>query len=176
MKKFLINLIFVLFAFVSCKAQNKILPGEMKGRSEVFTVQKSKQIFLSETKDIIISKKINQNNKGNNYFKDPQVLPMNPKDIHIDFLVIKSIVDSVLHKKLAVLKSNKEKLLMDMIFDTNGKIVDVWFALNENTLISPLEMEEIDKKLRSNLKATFTGQQYLKYNAIPGNRIPIIYF
>ncbi len=97
-------------------------------------------------------------------------------DMHVNVDEIKPIVYGVLDGKIKRLKQNKERIEFDLIFKPNGEIVDITFFLNENTLISAQEIEEIDTQLRSKIKATFTGKQYVNYEVIRYSRMPKIVF
>ncbi len=155
---------------VQCFAQTKITVGEMKGKYEIFTIFKLDNSLYSSIPRIGIYSKSNKYSNGIPYSKaekDPHFLPMNPKkDIHVDDDAIKSIVYAVLNKKLAALKVNKENMNIIIVFELNGKLSDIGFTLNANTLITLEEIESIDLQLREKIKATFTGKEYLQYTAI----------
>src|ERR1700744_1829572 len=104
MKKIIFLLSFV-FVQSACYAQTRLVPGELKGKSEAFNIYKLDNISSSSIVRIGIDSKNNKYNNGIPYSKgqkDPHFLPMNPKkDIHVDDDALKQIVYSVLNKKLA---------------------------------------------------------------------------
>jgi hypothetical protein len=53
--------------------------------------------------------------------------------------------------------------------------VDVSFSLHYNTIITLEDIEAIDKALRANIKATFTGREYLQQEAISGDIKTIVF-
>jgi len=168
MKKITISLSISL-VFTLCSAQARLTPGELKGKLGTFIIKKLDEPF-DTTKHIVVYSKSNKYNNGVPYSKaekDPQFLPMNPKkDTHVNNEAINQIVYSVLNKKLDALKRNKEQMNLIFDFEPDGKLTDISFGLNENTLITLQDIEEIDRQLRASIKATFTGKQYLRYIAI----------
>ena len=163
-----------------CFAQTRLLAGEVKSNNKTFIVHKIKPMLSDTEKIISVYSKSNKYNNGIPYSKaekDPRFLPMNQvTDMHVNVDEIKPLVYGVLGDKIRRLKQNKESIEFDLIFKPNGEIVDMTFFLNENTLISAQEIEEIDTQLRNKIKATFTGKQYLNYEAIPYGRMPKIVF
>lgn len=97
-------------------------------------------------------------------------------DIHIDFDQIKQIAYNVLKPKWKDLKNNSEKMNILLVLKQDGSMWDVSFGLNENTLVTAEEIEQIDSKIRSGVRATFTGKRYLQYEAISYSALPTIKF
>lgn len=165
--------IFITSAIISlivwhCNAQQKIIPGEIKGSTDTFIVSKVQQ--FDSAKHIGIYSKSNKYNKGIPYSraeKSGAFLPMNPKtDIHVDNNAIKQIIFDVLNKKLEALHDNKEHINLILKFEPTGKMTDIIFDIKDGSLINIQEIEKIDHQLRAKVKATFTGKQYLQYVAI----------
>ena len=171
MKK-IIFLLTIVFIQSACYAQTRLVPGELKGKSETFNID-NVSIQVNGIKRIGIDSKSNKYNNGIPYSKaekDPRFLPMNfERDIHVDNDAIKEIVYTVLSKKLAALKANKEDMNIIFKFEPSGKLTDLGYTLKANTLITLEEIESIDLQLREKIKATFTGKQYLQYIAIMYN-------
>ena len=170
MKK-IIYILFISFGYLQCSAQTKLTPGEIKGKHDTFIIKQIDQSLMMDTiKRIVVYSKSNLYNNGIPYSKvekDRSFLPMNPKrDMHVNNDAIKQIVYNVLNNKLDALKHNKEIMNIILKFHPDGQITDIGLGLHENTLITLQEIEDIDRQLRVNIKATFTGKQYLQYIAI----------
>jgi len=106
--------------------------------------------------------------------KDP--LPVLRSDIHVNFDNVKRIVQEILKDKLPQLRENKEKLGIRVWFEQNGRIEGGFFAtMNKNTLIRPREIHEIYLRIKNEIHATFTGQDYKNYILIP-YKYPVIQF
>ncbi|TFF33561.1 hypothetical protein [Mucilaginibacter psychrotolerans] len=176
MKKLIYIFIPICFLCIKCAAQTKLMPGIIKGKRETFSVQRIERKFSDSPREIIVTNKRNKYDNGLPVPKEPNFIRMNPKDIHLDTIEIRKVVYRVMADKINILKQNKEKISIGMVFKPSGSVVDIWFTLNENTLITATEMERLDNELRTSIIARFTGKQYLKYEAIPGNIIPPVTF
>jgi hypothetical protein len=180
MKK-IIFFLLISFIYIQCSAQTRLIPGEMKGKDETFIIDKIQQFASDKIAQIGVYSKGNKYNSGIPYSKAQielgrRFLPINPKrDVHVNNAAVKQIVYGVLSKQLDALKQNREDIDFLFVFEPNGTLVDISYILPENTLISLQDIEEIDLLLRANIKATFTGKQYLQYIAI-NYHPPIIVF
>jgi len=88
---------------------------------------------------------------------------MQKKDIHIDLDQLKSIVGNVLREKSDILKEKSEYLSFLFTFSQKGDLVDIAYFLPRKTPISISDISKIDTLLKTNVKATFTGIDYLQY-------------
>jgi|SRR6185312_16212931 len=173
------NIIFLLFAaftHITCFAQTKLAPGEIKGAHSTFIISNIGP--FGGVRDIAVYSKSNKYNNGiprSEKEKARHFLPMHNTDIHVNNDAIKQIVYDVLNQKLAALKQNKEQINLITNFEPNGKLTGISFGLHENTLITLEDIEKIDRQLRQNIRATFTGKEYLQYVAITYN-VPLIVF
>jgi hypothetical protein len=158
-------LLFICFVFLWCSAQNRLTPGEIKGKHDTFIINEL-NVFDS-LKYVDIYSKSNKYIGGIPHPKAKNLLPVNQNtDIHVDKKAVKQIIYNVLSRKLIELKQNKESLDVAFDFHPNGELTDVSYTLREDTFITLQDIEEIDRQLRSTIKATFTGRAYLKYEAI----------
>ena len=171
--------IYILLAFFSvstCSAQTRLSPGRINAKHGTFIINKhDKRSFETHTKIVIYS----ESNKYNNGLPRPRThnaIPINPKDIHENIDDVKPIVYGILNKKLDALKQAHEEMYILINFKTTGEVADIVFSLNENTVVTLEEIEEIDLKLRANIKVTFTGKVYLQHEATAGKLIPEIIF
>jgi hypothetical protein len=178
MKK-IIFFLLIWFALSKCSAQTRLIPGEIKGKHDTFIIQKYPKPF-DTINNIVISSKKNKYNNGIPYTaaeKSGKFVPMHLKtDIQVDNGAIKQIVFAVLGEKLNSLKNNKEVMSYILYFKHDGQISDISFGLHKNTLITLQEIEEIDRRLRTTVKATFTGKAYLQYEVVNYNIAPQITF
>jgi hypothetical protein len=173
--------IFLIGCFIiPCSAQTRLVAGEMKAKHDTFIVKEiDSKLLMDSIKRIVVYSKSNLYNKGIPYSeaeKNRRFLPMNPKkDTHVDNGAVKQIVYNVLNNKLSALKKNAETMDLILVFHPDGKLTDVAFGLRENTLVTLQDIEEIDRRLRTEIKASFTGKQYAYYIAI-NYYIPTIIF
>lgn len=180
MKK-IIFLVLISFIYIQCTAQTRLTPGEIKGKHDTFIIDKIQQFAFDKMAHIGVYSKSNKYNNGIPRSKAEieqgrRFLPMDLKrDIHVNNDAIKQIVYDVLSKKLDALKKNKEDINLIFHFEPNGNLTDISFILPENTLISLQDIEEIDRRMRANIKATFSGKQYLQYIAINYNPPTIVF-
>ncbi|MDB5116297.1 MAG: hypothetical protein JWQ79_1789 [Mucilaginibacter sp.] len=172
MKKLIYTLpLFLLY--LQCSAQTKLVAGEFKGRHETVVVKNA--MSFNSVDHIFVYLKSNHYINGNPHPKKRPV-PMRPKDLQINTEEIKPIVTKVLASKLLQLKQNKEEMNVQFMFNTKGAVIDVYFNLHANTLITVEDIEEIDKLLKNNVKASFTGIDYRNYEVINSNFIPPVVF
>ena|ERR1700744_6436969 len=94
MKK-IIFLLTIVFIQSACYAQTRLVPGELKGKSETFNID-NVSIQVNGIKRIGIDSKSNKYKNGiprSTAEKDPRFLPMDfVRDIHVDNDAIKQIV------------------------------------------------------------------------------------
>jgi hypothetical protein len=175
MKNILI-LPLIIFIGRQCEAQTPLVPGEIKGKYETFIINELKPLASDSLKFIDVS---SRSNKYDNGMPQPHVrnlLPVSKQDIHVDNDAIKQIVYTVLTGKLAALKKNGEILYLNIKFLQNGNITDLSYTLHENTIITLQDIETIDRQLRMNVKAKFTGVQYHQYEVIYYQQPPSFVF
>jgi hypothetical protein len=175
MKKLLYFLFFSLFAGTKCSAQIRLVPGESKVGKEIFIIHAIPSMAMDTQKYIVVSSKSNLYNNGIPFSKDLRHIPMNPRNIHINSTQVDNLIYQAFGTKLNALKDRKETLGIIFIFKPDGSIVDVSFSLHYNTIITLEDIEAIDKALRANIKATFTGREYLQQEAISGDIKTIVF-
>lgn len=174
MKKLFCVVISVLIV-INCKAQKRLEAGKVTVKNHTFSVTAYQSVVKGSPRAIVIS---NIENKYRNGIPSPKpgLIPMGLHDIHIDFDQIKQIAYNVLKPKWKDLKNNSEKMNILLVLKQDGSMWDVSFGLNENTLVTAEEIEQIDSKIRSGVRATFTGKRYLQYEAISYSALPTIKF
>lgn len=95
--------------------------------------------------------------------------PIEKKDKKVDTVAEKRVLQEVLKDKLNKLNTNNEEITIRYVFSQEGNVVDISsYSLSRNTLVTPKELALIDKRLRKEVKATFTGPAYLQW--------PVIFF
>ena len=160
-------LFLIVFLCSKGYTQTRLTPGEIKGKHYTFIINKLRQI--DTIKYIDVYSKSNKYNSGiprSEKEKAPHFLHMHDRDIHVNNDNVKQIVLNVLNKKLPALKQNKEQMTIIITLEPDGKLTDVSFTLRENTLVTLEDIEAIDRQLKANIKATFTGNQYKQYIAM----------
>jgi hypothetical protein len=176
--KNIIILASITFFYIQSSAQTRLTPGEIKGKHDTFIVYELDSSLMMDTiKRIGVNSKSNKYSKGIPYPKIKHPLPINQNtDIHVDKNAVRQIINEVLNVKLGALKRNKENIDVAFDFYPNGAIADVGYTLRKNTVITLQDIEEVDQRLRSTIKATFTGRAYLQYEAIYYPILPSIVF
>jgi len=164
------NIIYSLLISVTCitcSAQTRLTPGEIKGKHETFIIKLIQPLPNDTQKLWVVSSKSNKYNNGIHSPQNRILIPMDEKkDVHVNNDTIKLIIYQILNNKLNALKTNKDVVGLIFIFKPNGRLTDIVFSMHSNTLITLQEIEEIDKQLRAHIKATFTRKYYLQYEAI----------
>jgi hypothetical protein len=105
--------------------------------------------------------------KGIPYPKNPRAFPILRSDIHADTAKARQLVLTILQKKLGALKHNKEIMDIDVVFEQDGTLRDLsYIRVNKNTLITPNEIEQIEQKLKAEIRVRYTGKDNLDHVAI----------
>jgi len=174
MKK-IIYFLIISATCITCAAQTRLTPGEIKGKHETFTIHLFKSMTTDTQKLLVVYSKSNKYNKGIPRAKNPNAIPYNPKtDVHVNNDSIRSIIYRVLNN-IDELKKNKEEMGLIFAFELNGDLTQITFSLHGNTLITLQQIEEIDKQLRANVKASFTGKWYSQFPVIDYHPPKIIF-
>lgn len=167
MVKFSLIILFWNFILSSCTAQKNLNVGTFQIHGKTFKIAEPIMKSLNGKGSIIIS---NPNYKYQNVPPpSPKVLdpfPMQKKDIYFDLEQVRKIVYSRLNTKLPQLKLDGETLTMNFTFSQNGSLVNVGYILRAETRVSLEDVKNIDDLLKSEIKATFTGTDYLQYEVI----------
>lgn len=171
-----IFLLLVICVYFKSSAQSKLTPWHIKGLNQTFDVKKFKMLPTDTQSFISVYSSNNKYINGIPYSGNPHLLPIGKNDIHVDTSAIKRIIAGALVTKTKDLKNNREKMDIILYFNKDGKIIDAYFFLKANTIINAGEMEEIDKRFKENIRATFTGKAYLQYDVINYNTAPSIVF
>ncbi|UKT64288.1 hypothetical protein [Pedobacter mucosus] len=147
--------------------QNRIQPGIYTIKNKKYEVIRTNVFSEASNEKIIIS------SVDNKYFHSapprPKVqypFPMQLKDIHVDNDRAKSIILNVLKDKLDMLKSENDTLGIRIVFMENGKIGGITYMLKPSTIITIDNIDQIEKLFKAELKAKFTGIDYLQYKLI----------
>ncbi|WP_316843874.1 hypothetical protein [Pedobacter psychrodurus] len=83
-----------------------------------------------------------------------------------------TLIKDKLSDKLASLKKNEAVISVFLSFEQNGKIADISYTLKNAENISVNEISQLDKKIRDNILATFSGREYSNFPVI---NYPAIY-
>ena len=158
------NLIYIITILISsgCYAQKKLTEGTLKVKSTIYEVKKSE---YGKNRIAVFNQNIKYpHGIGNS--SNPRAFPMKHSDMHVDAEKVNEIVYSVLKNKLKELKDNHEFMNIGVVFEQDGSLVDVeYFTLSQNTLINIEEIDQINKKLKNEIRMRFTGRDYLDYKA-----------
>jgi len=101
--------------------------------------------------------------------------PMQMKDIHMENDKVKSIVIGVLRYKMQVLKERSETLRLLFSLDQRGEPKNISYSMAQPTSISLEDISKIDEEIKKQVRASFTGTDYLQYSVIHYN-MPLISF
>ncbi|MEJ5993682.1 hypothetical protein WG904_04550 [Pedobacter sp. Du54] len=108
--------------------------------------------------------------------KDPYGLPVSKKDIHFDVEKVKEIINTVLASNRKELSANKDRIALSFAFlEQDGSIESISYFLNGNTLIGLKDIAKIDKEIKKNIKATFTGNEHTNYYLIYYGSLSLIF-
>lgn len=167
------NLFFFLlttFSVTNCFGQYKYEAGKYIVEGKTFIVQtvnygKPKMGIRLETEHEF---------KG---YKAPKkdAVPVYIKHIHVDTTKGKNLILDVLKAKTTGLKANKESIRIAIVFAQNGNIETISYSVKGNTHITLQEIAKIDKKLKSNIKATFTGPDYMNHYFITYHQLGVVF-
>lgn len=108
--------------------------------------------------------------------KDPNGFPMDKKDIHVDINKVKEIIIKVLTTNIKELEKNKDRIGLSFEFlSENGEVESILYGLNGNTLITLKEISKIDKEIKKNIKATFTGKEHNNFYLISYGEVSVVF-
>lgn len=163
MKRIFLMIVMVFGVLLTLSAQDQFKHGCIKIGSDIYDIQ-------VDTESSIIGVSNISKNKNDIPKLEKEVarslLPIKELDINFDVEREKEIVLDVLNNKRNILTSNKEAMGIRYIFYPDGRIMNINFILLQKTAITPQEIAIIDKRLRSELKASFTGTEYKGYPVI----------
>ena|SRR5690606_29480993 len=156
-----VNVILCLTAI----AQDKFTEGKHTISDRVFETRFSE----INANNMIVTSQLPQYRNGYGLPKTTTPLAVRPGDMKVDTVVDREIFYEVLKDKLKKLRTNGEKITIFYVFGQGGDIVDIeGYFLPRHTVITPRELALIDKRLRKEVKASFTGPDYLNW--------PVIFF
>ncbi|RZK41250.1 MAG: hypothetical protein EOO90_11780 [Pedobacter sp.] len=159
-----LNFFFTLLLCSSCFAQHTLKEGEYQYDGKTFKVKKT--IYLDRT--LITIRALGQfEDKPTPGLKDPNGLPMGKKQVHFDIEAVKGIVNNTLRGKFGELQRNKDGMTLSFHFwQRDGSIESISYRLNGSSLITVKEIAAIDKQIKENIRATFSGKEHQNYTLI----------
>ncbi|WP_316785554.1 hypothetical protein [Pedobacter frigiditerrae] len=170
------NLIFILLTFVfcsSCFAQNTLKDGKYTQDGKVFKVTKSTYQNKISFSVSVIGRFWD---KPSPPPKDPNGFRTNKKDIHFDIANVQKIINDILIDKREGLQQNKDRIDLSFTFlQESGIIENISYFFNGSTMINLKDIAKIDKQLKKNIKATFTGNEYKNFYLIPYGMVSITF-
>ncbi len=171
------NLIIILsITFCSsCFAQTNLQDGKHHQDGRVFKVTKYKSDYSGKTSFSVTA--IGRFwDKPSPPPKDPYGYPTAKKDIHFDIDKVKEIINGVLASKKEDLLQNKDRIDLSFTFlQENGSIESVSYFFNGNTLINLKDIAKIDRMLKKEIKATFTGNEYKNFYLISYGVVSVVF-
>jgi len=170
------NLIIIFLAFTfcsSCFAQSTLKDGRHNYDGKVFKVTKSDYSGKTSFSVTAIGRFWD---KPSPPPKDPYGYPTAKKDIHFDIDKVKEIVNNVLSVKKKDLQQNMDRMDLSFTFlQENGSIESISYFFNGNTLINLRDIAKIDRELKKNVKATFTGNEYKNFYLISYGMVSVTF-
>lgn len=166
--------LFIVFTLSSsCFAQNLLKDGEYNYDGKIFKVKKSTYLERS----IFSVRALGQfENKRPPAPKDPYSYPTSKKDIHFDIDKVKEIIIGVLTSSKKELSTNKDRISLSFTFlEEDGSIESISYRLNGNTLINLKDIAKIDKEIKKNIKATFTGKEHNNFYLIHYGDVSVVF-
>lgn len=164
MTRFITLLGFILLCF-QVFAQ-KLKPGtNVKLNDEIFTVKEYERIpnriSIINSNNRYVRNGIPKSKKG---FDAP---PISRKDLHFDNEKYQSIINDVFKSNRSLLRSRKETASVSTIFQKNGDLSDILhISMKKGTIITASELADLIKRLKAEIKMTFTGKEYLDHPVI----------
>lgn len=171
MKKHILIVGFLFIGTITLSAQEKFIQGETEMNGEIFRIRFS-NMFPS----------IHVRNISRNIDPVPRPRPgfipfeISEGNMSVDTARERNIIYDVLVDKRKQLKANKDRISISYVFYQNGTVMNISYILPDTTLIAPIELAEIDRRLRKEVKALFKGVEYLDLPAIEYNSRRSIYF
>lgn len=163
MKKIYLTILVVFGIFSILSAQDKFEHGHLRINDEVYDIR------VNTESSIIGVSNLSKNKKDVPTLKREvarNIFPIRERDIKFNVEKEKEIVLDILNSKRDILKSNKEAIGIRYIFYPDGRIMNIDFILLQKTIITPNEISAIDKRLRNELRASFSGEEYKAYPVI----------
>ena len=164
MKRIILIMLLAFGVFSIVPAQEMFTQGSMHIHGDVYDVR------VNDDVSIIGVSNLSKNKKDIPKLKKEIVrdlLPIKEGDIKLDTAKEREIVLDILFNKKEILKSNKEAIGIRYIFYPNGQIMNIDFVLMKATVITPAEISAIDRCLRKEIKASFSGEEYKSFPVIP---------
>lgn len=91
-------------------------------------------------------------------------------EMHVDHEKVNAVVKGVLKDKLSQMRTNKEKVSIYVTVLQNGSFDEFLFmTANSNTLITPQDIDQIIKKMKQEVRMTFSGSAYKDHSVINYN-------
>ncbi|SFH35193.1 hypothetical protein SAMN04489864_109136 [Pedobacter insulae] len=157
----------------SCFAQNSLKDGKHNYDGKTFVVTKNSYLGKTSISVRVVGR---FENKPLFYLKDPNGLPMSRKDIHVDTNKVKEIIRNILEPHTKELSANKDQITLQFTFvQKDGSIESISYSLNGNTLISLKEIAKMDRQIKKQVKATFTGTEHNNYFFINYGYVRVIF-
>ncbi|SFH35165.1 hypothetical protein [Pedobacter insulae] len=170
------TLIYFLLAITlcsSCWAQKPLKEGQYKYDGKTFIVEKS--AYLERT-SITVRVVGRFENKPQPSLKKPNALPIRKKDIHFDINKVKEITYNILEPNKKELNVNKERIDLHFTFNPeDGSIENIFYFFNGNTRINLKEIAKIDRQIKKQITANFTGNEYSDYYFIEYGIVSVLF-
>ncbi|MBB2143932.1 hypothetical protein GM921_00415 [Pedobacter sp. LMG 31464] len=170
------NLIYILLTITLCSncfAQDTLKDGKYTQDGKVFKITKSTYLDKTSFSVSVIGRFWD---KPSPPPKNPNGFRTNKKDIHFDIIKVKKIVSDVLNGKRNDLQQNKDRIDLSFTFlQENGSIENISYFFNGNTKINLKDIAKIDKEIKKNVKATFTGNDYKNFYLIPYGMVSVVF-
>ena len=159
------NLIIVLFALLiapSCIAQSKLTSGKFNINGVFFNVRQSTN---GDRTNYIVSVE-GKYSIGYPEPKIPNALTVYKDEVHFNMEQLKNIFYDKVAYKRDQLSEAKGYISFSISFEEDGSVARTNYIISGKTDISLKEIAEIDKQIKTTIKATFTGPTYVNWYVI----------
>ena len=170
------NLTFIFLAFIfcsSCLAQSTLKDGKYTQDGKIYKITKSTYQNKASFSVSVIGRFWD---KPSPPPKDPNGFRTNKRDIHFDIVNVQKIINDILIDKREGLQKNNDRIDLSFTFlQESGNIENISYFFNGNTIINLKDIAKIDKELKKNIKATFTGDEYKNFYLISYGMVSVTF-
>jgi len=137
---------------LTCTAQSAWEKSETKGESTVFKCEKTNdRLFIQNSTNIDPRK---NRKEYNNYTLEYSFVRLVSHDA-----ILNAFKKAFTKEEIKVLSELKENITIFVLVGEKGQILNISFALNENTTILPANMEILENELLNNMQFEIIGKK-----------------
>lgn len=171
--KIILQLPFYFMLCLSCLAQTPLKDGIFKIDSKSYKVEKKS---YADKSSFIVREIGRFENAYPPKPKNPYGSPVNRKDIHLDDEMVLKLIKDILKDRAIELSKNKDRIdLSFRLLQENGSIESISYFLPGNTKITLEEISKIDRLIKKNIHATFSGKEYTNFYLINYGNLKVVF-